>query len=460
MRRRPTVGLRLTLSYAAFFSVGLLLFVWGAWVAARHSLLAAVDEQLSLRAGGLAAVVRADSAGGSETHLRGELREYGAAAPDSDVLQVLGPGDTELLPAGDSADAILPLPLPPGGRRGFDTHTVQRVPYRIVTERVLVDGKTYLISTGTPLAPTDRILAHLLTSLLWSAPAVLVLASLAGYWVSRRALSPVGQIAATARVISIENLSRRLAIPAARDELRDLAEVFNEMVRRLETAVGLLKRFTADASHELRTPITLIRAEAELALRRQRTDEGYREALRRIMAESEKTSRLVEDLLALARADAQLRPRTSDEFDLAFAVREVAASMAGLAGAQGVRLDVTAPDAPVLVHGDATAIRRMLIALVDNALKFTAAGGSVAVSVIRENTGAALKVHDTGAGIAASDLPHVFERFYRADPARSRAKGGHGLGLAIAQAIARDHQTVIEAQSELGRGSTFSVRLG
>jgi heavy metal sensor kinase len=294
--------------------------------------------------------------------------------------------------------------------------------------------------------------------LLWSAPAVLLLASLGGIWISRRALAPVDEITLAARSIGIQSLSRRLDVPSTGDELQRLSETWNEMLARLEAAVKRLSQFTADASHELRTPVALIRTTAELTLRRERSPETYREALRQVVLESERTSRLVDDLLLLARADAGLPSLALERMELTPLVRDVCQQGQVLAESRQLQISTVAPEEPVFVEANDPALRRMLLLLLDNAMKYTPVGGRIVLSVDRDPGGATVAVRDTGIGIPETALPHVFERFYRVDESRNRDAGGTGLGLSIAKWIAERHHASLEAESVVGEGSVFRIR--
>jgi len=247
-------------------------------------------------------------------------------------------------------------------------------------------------------------------------------------------------------------------VPATGDELQRLSETWNDMLARLESAVKRLSQFTADASHELRTPVALIRTTAELTLRRERSPDTYREALRQVVLESERTSRLVEDLLLLARADAGLPALSLERLELTPLVRDVCQQGRVLAEARQLQISTETPEDPVYVEANDPALRRLLLLLLDNAVKYTPAGGRITVSVGSDPAGATVAVRDTGIGIADSALPHVFERFYRADESRNRDAGGTGLGLSIAKWIAERHHASLEAESVVGEGSTFRVR--
>jgi signal transduction histidine kinase len=268
----------------------------------------------------------------------------------------------------------------------------------------------------------------------------------------------VDEITRAARVIGIQSLSQRLAVPTSGDEIQRLSETWNGMLARLEAAVKRLSQFTADASHELRTPIALIRTTAELTLRRERSPETYREALRQVLLESERTTRLVEDLLLLARADAGLPSLPLERLELIPLVRDVCQQGQILAGARQLEISAEIPDEPVFVEANDPALRRMLLLLLDNAVKYTPSGGRITLSVDRGPAGATVAVRDTGIGIPETALPHVFERFYRVDESRNRDAGGTGLGLSIAKWIAERHHASLEAESVVGQGSVFRIR--
>jgi two-component system heavy metal sensor histidine kinase CusS len=284
---------------------------------------------------------------------------------------------------------------------------------------------------------------------------VIALGCIGGAWLSGRALKPVQDVTNAALAISIENLSGRLPVPATGDEIASLAAVLNSMLARLETAVTTLSQFAGDASHELRTPLAVIRTTAELALRRERTPEAYRTALQEVMAESERMTQLVEDLLALARNDAGAVDMPKAATDLREVLTEVSKQMAPLADAAGIRVATALGDRPAVISANREALHRLFMVLLDNALKYSRAGGEVILSVTRNEGLISASVEDFGEGIGEADLPHIFKRFYQAD--RSRSVAGHGLGLSLAQSIAQAHGAEIEVRSAPGKGSVFQV---
>jgi signal transduction histidine kinase len=245
-----------------------------------------------------------------------------------------------------------------------------------------------------------------------------------------------------------------LPVPETGDALQRLSETLNEMFARLEGAFQRVSQFTADAAHELRTPLALIRTTAEVALRSGQPNE-YKEALPQIVEETARTTELVQNLLVLARADTGAYLQTSTPFQLDNIVHEVIESARKLAATREIALTAPTRFPPFEIQGDSTAMRRLLLILLDNAIKYTPQGGRVTISLI----GSAVEIADTGIGIAARDLPHIFERFYRADKARSRDSGGAGLGLSLAKWIAEAHRATITVESHPGQGSKFRLNL-
>jgi heavy metal sensor kinase len=253
-------------------------------------------------------------------------------------------------------------------------------------------------------------------------------------------------------------LYRRLPIANAHDELGRLTQTINAMIARLERSFLEIRRFTADASHELRTPLTIIRTEAEVALDKQLSPPEHRDLLGGILEECERLTRLIDQLLALAREDAGGGAAAMHALDLSSLVQQVAEDMRPLAEARGLSL-VVAVDGPLPICGDELRLRQVCYNLLDNAIKYTPAGGTIALRAERKDQAVIITIQDTGIGIPPEHLPHVFDRFYRVDKARSRAEGGTGLGLSIAQSIVAAHGGRIELISAPGQGTTGIVTL-
>jgi heavy metal sensor kinase len=299
-------------------------------------------------------------------------------------------------------------------------------------------------------------LTEFATALLLSIPFAVALSAGAGYLLARRALAPVAAMTARARRITADRLDERLPIDNPSDEFGQLAAVVNDALARLERAFITLRRFTADASHELRTPLTAIRTVGEVGLREPRSEAEYRETIGSILEETERLTTLADSLLVLSRADAGRADLRPARFDLAGLAREAVAHLEVLAEEKSQRIAVEAADG-VLVTADRPTLRQAAINLLDNAIEHGPEGARISVAVRRSERDAVLEVIDDGPGIAAEHLPHIFERFYRADRARSRERGGAGLGLSIARWAVEANGGRIEVESEVGRGSRFRI---
>jgi heavy metal sensor kinase len=331
---------------------------------------------------------------------------------------------------------------------------------RLAATAIEVQNRRYVVELVQPVTIGERSLTRFGRMLMLVIPLALVLASLGGYWLSGRALAPVTQITNDARRINATNLSHRLVVPPAHDELRELSETLNAMLGRIDQSVLQLRQFTADASHELRAPLALIYTAAEFSLRRERPREELVDALEKILRESRHTTSLVDSLLLLARADSgedSLQAPVS--INLSALCQDTADRAAELASSKDISVSTDLGSTSIVVDGDETALRRLLLILVDNAIKYPPPGGRVDVRLAIDGQAALIRISDTGIGIAAADLPHVFDRFWRADKVRTRSAGGTGLGLAIARWIVDRHGGTIGVSSEVGRGSAFTVTL-
>jgi len=441
-------------------AIGLGLFGVGSWFAMRTSAFHTIDEELEDRIHGVEKFMQLQIAALSPVEIRDEFREHSVLGPGGDLFQVCDERGQWLYRSAVLENSQVPIRLPRevGDEPIYENLTVQGTPVRFATGRVVVNGHPYTIQVAAPLREFNEALERFRLILLLVAPLLLIGAGLGGYLISRRALNPVDRITAAAEFISISNLSDRLGVPKTSDELQRLSETLNRMLSRLNSAVQRISQFTADASHELRAPISLIRATAELAVHHKRTNDEYHEDMVQILAESERTSRLIDSLLLLARADAGGAELQHELTDVSTSVREATDQARTLAANKRIEM-VTELDGPIVVHGDGEALRRLSFILVDNAIKYSPEGGRVQVGLRAVDGKAVITVSDSGIGISESDLPHIFDRFWRADKVRSRATGGAGLGLSIARWIVDEHHGTIEVESKSGQGSTFSARM-
>jgi heavy metal sensor kinase len=356
-----------------------------------------------------------------------------------------------------------PAPAPPDSPES-STHVLHDVShpehgsFRFMSGTVQGKTESCLLQVGMSLADYHHELAELGMVLLMILPVGLLAAMGGGYWLAGRALAPVHRITSTAQTISAKNLAQRVAVANPNDELGQLAETINGMIGRLEHAFDSMRQFTADASHELLTPMTAIRTEVEVALRAERPPEQYRRVLASVLEEVERMSKLADSLLLLSREDAKVVQTPKEVIRLDTLVQEVAGHMEAVAGDSGIQMTIHELPA-VTAHGDPDGLRQVFFNLLDNAIKYTAQGGTVAVRGLVENDQIVIEVSDTGIGIPRESLPRVFDRFYRVDKSRSRELGGTGLGLSISKALIERHLGRIEVQSAVGQGSTFRVVL-
>jgi heavy metal sensor kinase len=457
--KRLSIGMRLTLWYLAIFFLAELIFGVGMWLILRKNLYDIADQALQGQVDDLRRFLEARK-DLPAIQLQAELDEDYKIERSEDYLQIMdGSGNALYRSQFLDEHPLAPRTLNQLEKPRYENHKLGKGRFRFVSQKMDVGERTYIVQIGHPMHEELETLDDFLRYLLWFAPLLLLSASAVGYWLSHRALAPVDALARTARTISGHNLSSRLEKLHTGDELQRLSDTLNEMLGRIESAFLRITEFTADASHELRTPIALIHTEAELALRRSRNEAEYQEALRHILAEADRTAKLLEELLALARADSGREALDIQPIDLQTTWRDASPKWNKVAALRNLQFEEHLEGQGLAVMGDANSLRRVIDILLDNAFKYTPSPGKVTLSAERRNDKVAMSVEDTGIGIAPEDQARIFERFYRVDKARSRELGGAGLGLAIAQWIVQLHQGSITLKSELGRGSAFRVEI-
>jgi heavy metal sensor kinase len=449
--KQMSIGQRLTAWYAAVLLAGLALFGAGIWLLLEKRLMAGVDESLAQEIQGLQTVFQIEGPESDAKQLQVELAEFTREIPDGSLIQLRDSSGTVLLPFDGQPTFENSVAA------GYRTTSRKGRTLRLFTADIRYGGQTYTATVGASLDRVQSIVRDFRNLMIATAPGVLLIACLGGYWLSRRALRPVDEITTVARSISVTSLSKRLPVTRTGDEIQRLSEAWNDVLVRLEAAVGRIQQFTADASHELRTPVALIRSTAELMLRRERTPDEYRRALQDIEREAERMTALTGSMLELARDDAGAPAIPLRPMDLNIAVQQVLELSAPFAQEKGVELHASLIARPAVARVNDAGIRRLLLILIDNALKHTPPAGRVSVSTAESDRAIVLAVEDSGSGIDPEALPHIFERFYRAS--ESRNGGGAGLGLSIAQTIARAHGSTVEVRSSPGSGSRFEITL-
>jgi heavy metal sensor kinase len=454
-----SIRLRLTLWYILLLAVILAAFSAGIYLTLRHNLYANLDDAVRNRATVLLDVMQYEN--GRPT-LAGRVASNDPNQGESFVRVF----DASRQVTFDNSAAAGSLPVDGtaieralAGKTSSRSVTLGSDGFRVRAVPVELGGQVVgVLEIGQPQTDVSDTLQTLLLILAAAYPATLIVAGFGGVFLAGRALSPIDGLTRLARRISAEDLGQRLDLQLPNDEVGRLARTFDDMIARLDNAFRRQRQFTADASHELRTPLAAIKGQVEVTLSKERSAGGYREVLQAVNEEVDRLIRLVVSLLTLARADAGQIPLALEPVDLAELVAGAVEQVRPLASQRGVELSV-ASGPEVTLQADEDLLLQLLLNLLDNAVKYTQSGGRVTLAWDIRGGQVELSVHDTGPGIPSEHLPHVFERFYRVDEARSRDAGGVGLGLSICRWIAEVHGGSISVESEAGKGSAFAVRL-
>jgi heavy metal sensor kinase len=455
--RRLSIRWKLTLWYGVVLGLVLAGFSAAVYFTLRRHLLQRVDQGLAEE---LSDVLYEVSRADDEGRLSEWLDRRFARHEGFDFL-ITRPGGERFFVNARLASTSFPHPDVPGPPLAPSYRTVwvgETQCWRVVSVQAQGPRDRLTVQVARSLEAVQRESRELLVTFLLVGPVTLALTVAAGYFLARRALAPVQRITQTANQITADRLSQRIEVPNPDDELGALGRTLNRMIERLERSFTDMQRFTADAAHELRTPLAVIRNEAEVALRAPRSAEGYCRVLENLLDETNRLSHVAEQLLFLSRQDAGLLPPAWEAVATDQLLREVVGTMQLVAQEKGICL-TAADNARCLLTSDSRQLRRVLYNLMDNAIKYTGAAGRVAVSGTVNETGWTLTVADTGSGIPPEHLPHVFERFYRVDPARSADGSGAGLGLAICRSILTSLGGTITIDSDLGKGTTVRVEL-
>jgi signal transduction histidine kinase len=457
MNNRISISLRLTLWFGGIFFAGWALFGISMWANLSNTLKNERRLTLSRRIERLQDLLLKDESA-SATDRSEDFADF-AHATGNGLMEIYGTDGQLAYPSPSKAASTFPWPH----LRGPDVEYFSRAQsagqsYWVMAKPFSLQGRNLILMAGAPEAGNLVVMANFLWGLFASVPIVLLASSAAGYWVSRRALKPVDAITSTARTISIGNISERVPVPTTGDELQRLSETCNAMLDRLEASVNQIKRFTADASHELRGPLAFTRTVAEIAIKNPRTDQNSRRAFQDIVDEVASAALLLDDMLTLARTDCLPVSLPKSVVDLGEVLQEVCVMAHPIATQQSLTLKSSyIPDTyPVL--GDAASLKRMIWILLDNAMKYSRPGGTVEVLMTKKSEQICLVVRDDGIGISTTDLPFIFERFYRADPSRGIVEGS-GLGLAIAKWIAETQRAQLSVASEVDCGSSFKIQI-
>lgn len=451
MNVKLSVRARLMILFDLAFLFGFILLGMTAYVGLRSTIFEVVDNELSARLDGVDNFLAEHVIRLPIYKIQQELSVHAALKP---MLLVVQNPTGDFLYCGASVKPFchsLPMRVSPlfigtkGQRVLFATRVIKGAPYRIC----MADDLSY----------ETTILRKFFLWLLLIAPLALLSSTLGGYWLSGRALEPVRGIIKEVHAIGEHSLSMRLQVPKTGDDIQVLSETVNGMLTRVESAFRQVRELTANASHELRTPVSIIRTSAEIALLNARpTVESHRQALLQICSEAEKSTRLLDHMLMLARTDSRAQTLQFASISLSRSIRQPFATCHHLAEAKDIEV-LCEDEEEIYLWADASHLNRLWLLLLDNAIKYTPHGGKIVVRVCTDATGAPVcEIADTGIGIEPRDLPNIFDRFFRAENARLTTDIGSGLGLAIAQWIVDVHEASLSVESALGAGSTFRVK--
>ena len=460
-----SIHARLTLWYSALLTVSMLILAGAAYALLWYGSIQDMDDALQ----GVARALERQAPRRGNPYVPADVdalfRRFFGFSPWDRFVERRDLAGPALPPRPGTSSRSLPLSAEArrnaaAGRATYETvEGLAEYPVRVLTKPLVAGGRVRnVIQVGMSqenLYATRRRFLWVMTAVL---PLGLLLAAGGGWTLARRALAPVERMAEAARRISAEHLAERLEESGTGDELDRLSRVLNAMLERLDLSFRQVRQFSADASHELQTPLTILQGELEVALRTPRSPQAYRESIQSALQEIERMASLVEGLLLLARADAGVLRLDLKAIDAAQLLAEVYERMRVVAQSRAVVLDLEALE-PHLVLGDGEWLRRVVLNLVDNAVKYTPAGGRVALSLEWLDHRVCMSVRDTGIGLSEAEQEHVFQRFYRADSARDHDAQGSGLGLCIARSIVEAHGGTLQVTSRVGEGSAFRVCL-
>ncbi|MES1982205.1 MAG: ATP-binding protein [Pseudomonadota bacterium] len=457
-----SLGFRLTLWHTLLLLVMALTFTAYTYIGLRHYLVDWLQVNLARRAQDIAQNLIAPLDSARLSDLVAEVKTLYAPEANNRFIRISHNGEVMYLsgpPRNGSFDPAQVLVFHDGmpatrQEPALNGNSIYIVAIPAVAKK---NNTRYLVEVGTSDAPIRNALDGLMATLLLGFPVLILLAAGGGYLLVWRSLRPVSDMIRCAETLSQNSLNQRLPVPPTGDQLENLSRTLNRMIDRLDAACSQNLRFTADASHELRTPLTVMRGELESIVDTSSLPRHLRERIGSVLEETERLSRITEGLLTIARLDSGETPIERVNFDLGKLVATTTDQMLLLAEDKHIEVHVQAP--PIIIPGDPARMKQVIVNLFDNAIKYTPQGGRIDIEVRQETDAVILSVKDNGIGIDEEALPHVFERFYRADKVRSRGLGGTGLGLAIVRAICTRHGGSVEVLSIATRGSQFIVKL-
>jgi heavy metal sensor kinase len=453
---------KLTIWYGAMLALILIIFSGGVYIYFENSLMNSIDTKIKSIADVLSSsITDANSRsifGNFERYLENTLGKR----PKGKFIQIIDPSGKIGAKMNDMETDVVPVPFSTfqRGSKGeivYETVVNANSRTRIVTIPIIENKQVSFVQVGSSLTDFDETMKKLLIIMIISIPTSIGVTIIMGYFMARKTLKPVDQIRRAAVKISSSNLDERIDIKGRKDELGRLAETFNAMIARLKDSFQRINQFSIDVSHELKTPLTILKGETEVVLRKDRNNEEYKNLLQSNLEEIDRMARIIDDLLLLSKADRKDMKLNIENISLRDLVANVCMSMKIFADSKEITL-VVDELADVRLIGDELKLRRMLWNIMENGIKYTPKGGVVNISSYTNNGFVCVNVTDNGMGISGEDIKYIFDRFYRADRSRKR-ESGSGLGLSISKWIAEAHKGTIEVTSQLSKGSQFLIKL-
>lgn len=454
---------RLTIWYGVVLSLILIIFASGIFIYFKNSLQESIDAKIR----SIGEVLSSSMTDAHNTSVFGNFERYLenvlGKKPKGKFIQIMDSSgrigakmsdiEGEALPTSFSA-----LERAMRGEIVYETIERAKPRLRMITIPILENKKvTSVVQVGTSLEDFDETIRKLLLIMIISIPTSICVTIVVGYFMARKALRPVDHIRRAAVKISSSNLDEKIDIAGRKDELSRLAETFNAMIKRLKDSFQRINQFSIDVSHELKTPLTILKGETEVALRKEREKRDYQILLMSNLEEIDRMSCIIDDLLLLSKADTREIKLNVEEVALRDLVIDVCMDMKVVADKKSVSIETSELE-DIRLKGDELKLRRMLLNIVENGIKYSHVGGKVSVSSYLNNGYAKIDVKDNGIGISEEDIKYIFDRFYRADRSRKR-ESGSGLGLSISRWIAEAHKGGIEVKSQPAQGSMFTIKL-
>ena len=462
--KNATIRIRLTLWYGVALALILVMFAGAMYVVMSKAMRDEVDASLE-EAAAVAVRTLGEHRFGPFLIFEDLSQDFPELALLDKFFQIFGPAGQVTIQSANIQSREIPLSQTAfqaslKGQATFESVRFdQGVPFRLLSVPIRHGERLVnILRVGTSLQPTVDMLDRLLLALLIASPLAVIVSLVGGWFLAGRALRPVDSITHAAQRIAAGDLTQRITAPRSTDEIGRLASTFNDMIARLEVSFRQIRQFSADASHELRTPLTIQKGETELALRRPRGAEDYRQVLESNLEEIDRMSRIVDELLFLSRADLGEIKLKQAPVQLDDLIRDIQQQALVLGKDRQVETIVTEVT-PMMVQGDDLRLRELFLNLIDNAIKYSHPGDKIEMSLVPNGEKGEFSVKDKGIGISSEDQPRIFDRFYRTDSARSHSTKGTGLGLSICKWIVESHKGSIRVQSTPNQGSSFTVLL-